>query len=40
MARLAAASNACLTIFKDVPVLATGSPNKLFDTFAAGARRS
>jgi glycosyltransferase involved in cell wall biosynthesis len=35
-ARLAAASNACLTIFKDVPVLATNSPNKLFDTFAAG----
>ena len=34
LARLAAASNACLTIFKDVPVLATGSPNKLFDTFA------
>jgi glycosyltransferase involved in cell wall biosynthesis len=36
VARLAAASNACLTIFKDVPVLATNSPNKLFDTFAAG----
>ena len=36
VARLAAASNACLTLFKDVPVLATGSPNKLFDTFAAG----
>ena len=36
MARLAAASDACLTIFKDVPVLATNSPNKLFDTFAAG----
>ncbi len=35
-ARLAAASDACLTIFKDVPVLATNSPNKLFDTFAAG----
>jgi glycosyltransferase involved in cell wall biosynthesis len=35
-ARLAAASNACMTIFKDVPVLATNSPNKLFDTFAAG----
>jgi glycosyltransferase involved in cell wall biosynthesis len=36
VARLAAASNACLTLFKDVPVLATNSPNKLFDTFAAG----
>ena len=36
MARLAADSNACLTVFKDVPVLATNSPNKLFDTFAAG----
>jgi glycosyltransferase involved in cell wall biosynthesis len=35
-ARLAAASNACLTLFKDVPILATNSPNKLFDTFAAG----
>ncbi len=35
-ARLAAASDVCLTIFKDVPVLATNSPNKLFDTFAAG----
>ena len=36
VARLAAASDACLTIFKNVPVLATNSPNKLFDTFAAG----
>jgi glycosyltransferase involved in cell wall biosynthesis len=36
VARLAAASDACLTVFKDVPVLATCSPNKLFDTFAAG----
>lgn len=35
-ARLAAASDACLCLFKDVPVLATNSPNKLFDTFAAG----
>jgi glycosyltransferase involved in cell wall biosynthesis len=33
---LAARSSACLTVFKDVPVLATNSPNKLFDTFAAG----
>jgi glycosyltransferase involved in cell wall biosynthesis len=36
VAALAAASDACLTLFKDVPVLATNSPNKLFDTFAAG----
>jgi glycosyltransferase involved in cell wall biosynthesis len=36
VAELAAASSACLTLFKDVPVLATNSPNKLFDTFAAG----
>jgi glycosyltransferase involved in cell wall biosynthesis len=36
VARLAADSAACLTLFKDVPVLATNSPNKLFDTFAAG----
>ncbi len=36
VARLAAESHACLTLFKDVPVLATNSPNKLFDTFAAG----
>jgi glycosyltransferase involved in cell wall biosynthesis len=35
-ARLAAASDACMTIFKNVPILATNSPNKLFDTFAAG----
>lgn len=36
VARLAAASDACLTIYKDVPILYTCSPNKLFDTFAAG----
>jgi glycosyltransferase involved in cell wall biosynthesis len=36
VAKLAARSSACLTLFKDVPVLATNSPNKLFDTFAAG----
>jgi glycosyltransferase involved in cell wall biosynthesis len=36
VAGLAATSSACLTFFKDVPVLATNSPNKLFDTFAAG----
>jgi glycosyltransferase involved in cell wall biosynthesis len=33
---LAAASDACMTIFKDVPILYTCSPNKLFDTLAAG----
>src|SRR5215210_2794908 len=36
VARLAAESSVCLTVFKDVPVLATNSPNKLFDTLAAG----
>jgi glycosyltransferase involved in cell wall biosynthesis len=36
IARLAAASDACMTIYKNVPVLYTCSPNKLFDTFAAG----
>ena len=36
VAELAAASDACMTIYKDVPILATCSPNKLFDTFAAG----
>jgi glycosyltransferase involved in cell wall biosynthesis len=36
VAELVARSSACLTLFKDVPVLATNSPNKLFDTFAAG----
>jgi glycosyltransferase involved in cell wall biosynthesis len=36
VAELAAGSSACLTLFKDVPVLTTNSPNKLFDTFAAG----
>jgi glycosyltransferase involved in cell wall biosynthesis len=36
LARLVAASNACMTIYKNVPILYTCSPNKLFDTFAAG----
>jgi glycosyltransferase involved in cell wall biosynthesis len=36
VAALAARSDACLTLFKDIPVLATNSPNKLFDSFAAG----
>jgi glycosyltransferase involved in cell wall biosynthesis len=36
VARLVAASDVCMTIYKDVPILYTCSPNKLFDTFAAG----
>lgn len=36
IARLAAASDVCMTIYKNVPILYTCSPNKLFDTFAAG----
>lgn len=36
VADLVAAADVCLTIFKAVPVLATCSPNKLFDTLAAG----
>lgn len=36
VARIAAASDVCMTIYKDVPVLYTCSPNKLFDTFSAG----
>jgi len=36
IARLAAASDVCMTIYKNVPILSTCSPNKLFDTFAAG----
>ena len=36
IAQIAAASDACMTIYKDVPILYTCSPNKLFDTFAAG----
>jgi glycosyltransferase involved in cell wall biosynthesis len=36
IAAIAAASDACMTIYKDVPILYTCSPNKLFDTFAAG----
>jgi glycosyltransferase involved in cell wall biosynthesis len=36
IARLAAASDACMTIYKNVPILYTCSPNKLFDTLAAG----
>ncbi|HKP93278.1 MAG TPA: glycosyltransferase family 4 protein, partial [Chthoniobacterales bacterium] len=36
IAKLAAASDVCMTIYKNVPILYTCSPNKLFDTFAAG----
>jgi glycosyltransferase involved in cell wall biosynthesis len=36
VAQLAAASDVCMTIYKNVPILYTCSPNKLFDTFAAG----
>jgi glycosyltransferase involved in cell wall biosynthesis len=36
IARLVAASDVCMTIYKNLPVLYTCSPNKLFDTFAAG----
>jgi glycosyltransferase involved in cell wall biosynthesis len=36
LAKLVAASDVCLTIYKNVPILYTCSPNKLFDTFAAG----
>lgn len=34
--KLVAASNLCLVIFKNVPVLRTNCPNKLFDALAAG----
>lgn len=30
------ASHVCLVLFKDLPILATNSPNKLFDALAAG----
>lgn len=36
VADLAAAVDVCMTIYNNYPVLATCSPNKLFDTFAAG----
>jgi glycosyltransferase involved in cell wall biosynthesis len=36
LAPLVAASDVCMTIYKNVPILYTCSPNKLFDTFAAG----
>jgi glycosyltransferase involved in cell wall biosynthesis len=36
IARLAAASDVCMTIYKNVPILYTCSPNKFFDSLAAG----
>jgi glycosyltransferase involved in cell wall biosynthesis len=36
VARLAAASDACMTVFVNRPVFWTNSPNKFFDTLAAG----
>lgn len=36
VAEVIAAVDACLVIFKNLPVLATCSPNKMFDAFAAG----
>lgn len=36
VARIAAASDVCMTIYKNIPVLYTCSPNKMFDSFAAG----
>jgi glycosyltransferase involved in cell wall biosynthesis len=36
IAQLAAAADVCMTIYKNVPVLYTCSPNKLFDSLAAG----
>jgi glycosyltransferase involved in cell wall biosynthesis len=36
VARLARAADVCMTIYKDVPILYTCSPNKLFDSLAAG----
>lgn len=36
MSQLVAAVDVCMTIFKNVPVLRTCSPNKLFDALAAG----
>jgi glycosyltransferase involved in cell wall biosynthesis len=36
VAQLAAAVDVCMTIYKNVPVLRTCSPNKMFDALAAG----
>ncbi len=36
VAELAAAADVCLTIYKNLPILYTCSPNKMFDALAAG----
>lgn len=36
IAQLVAAADVCMTIYKNVPILYTCSPNKLFDALAAG----
>lgn len=36
VARLVAAADVCMTIYKNLPVLHTCSPNKMFDAMAAG----
>ena len=36
LARFVAMADVCLTIYKNVPVLYTCSPNKMFDAFSAG----
>lgn len=36
LARLIAAADVCMTIYKNVPVLYTCSPNKMFDSLSAG----
>ena len=36
LARLVAAADVCMTIYKNVPVLYTCSPNKMFDSLSAG----
>ncbi len=36
IAQLAAAANVCMTIYKNLPILYTCSPNKMFDSLAAG----
>jgi glycosyltransferase involved in cell wall biosynthesis len=36
LARLVASSDVCMTIYKNLPVLYTCSPNKMFDSFSAG----
>jgi len=34
--QLALAANVCMTIFKNLPIFSTNSPNKMFDSMAAG----